>query len=151
MKYNSDIHHRKSIRLKDYDYSQSGAYFVTICAYNRECLLGKIVDGKMRLNEYGLIAQDEWKRTKVIRKNIEIDEFIVMPNHMHGIIIIKDNGINFGRGTMHRAPTIESFGKPTTNTIPTIIRGYKSAVTNQINKLRNTPQTRFGNGIIMNM
>lgn len=133
MKYNSDTHNRRSIRLQGYDYSQNGAYFVTICAQNRECLFGEIKSGKMLLNKYGLIVHNEWGRTGEIRGNITLDEFVVMPNHIHGIIIIN------GRGTMHRAPTVERFGKPTSNTIPTIIRGYKSSVTTQINISRSSP------------
>ena len=137
MKYSPDIHHRRSIRLKGYDYSQAGLYFITICTQNRLCLFGKIVDDGRGtticvLNEYGGIAQKEWIQTSKMRPNIRLDVFVIMPNHMHGIIEITD-----GRGTMHRAPTVEQFGKPTSNTIPTIIRGYKSSVTKQINILRN--------------
>ena len=137
MKYNPDIHNRRSIRLKGYDYSQAGLYFITICTQNRLCLFGEIVDDGMGtticvLNEYGGIAQKEWIQTSKMRPNIRLDVFVIMPNHMHGIIEIAD-----GRGTMHRAPTVEQFGKPTSNTIPTIIRGYKSSVTKQINILRN--------------
>jgi REP element-mobilizing transposase RayT len=135
MTYNPTIHHRRSIRLKEYDYSQAGAYFITICSCNREHMFGEIVDSTMVLNEYGKIVNTEWLKTPEMRPNIELDEFIIMPNHFHGIIIIND----VRRGTMHRAPTIEQFGKPTSNTIPTIIRGFKSIVTKQINIMRNTP------------
>jgi putative transposase len=93
MKYNPDVHHRKSIRLRGYDYSQTGAYFITICTYNRECLFGKIVPngrGAMHcaLTEIGNIANNEWLKTSEIRKNIQLDSFIVMPNHIHGIIVM---------------------------------------------------------------
>ena len=141
MNYNPDIHHRRSIRLTEYDYSQAGLYFITICTQNRECIFGEIVDdgkGTMicALNEYGGIAEKEWIKTSAIRPNIRLDVFVIMPNHIHGIIEI--NAAD-GKGTMHRAPTAEQFGKPTSNTIPTIIRGYKSSVTKQINILRNKP------------
>ena len=89
------------------------------------------------LNEYGRIAEREWIKTSEIRPNIHLDVFVIMPNHIHGIIQI--NKIGNRRGTTHRAPTVEQFGKPTSNTIPTIIRGYKSSVTKQINILRNKP------------
>ncbi len=92
--YTSDIHHRRSIRLKGYDYSQTGAYFVTICAWNRECLFGDIVDQQMGLNEYGRIIAGKWTSTLEIRKEIELDEFCVMPNHIHGIVTIQDIGIH---------------------------------------------------------
>ena len=91
MKFNPDIHHRQSIRLKDYDYSQEGAYFVTICCQNKECLFGEILNGVTRLNKYGKIVGDEWLKSADIRSEIELDEFIIMPNHIHGISAI--NGI----------------------------------------------------------
>ena len=81
-------HHRRSIRLKGYDYSQAGAYFVTICTQDRECLFGDIVDGEMRLNDAGQMVHRIWNDLSVEYPDIEIDEFIVMPNHFHGIIVI---------------------------------------------------------------
>jgi putative transposase len=90
MKYDPNIHHRRSIRLPGYDYSQSGAYFVTICAYQRQCLFGDVVDGQMVLNQYGAIVADEWQKSSVIRREIELDAWMVMPNHFHGIVIIQN-------------------------------------------------------------
>ncbi len=136
MKYNSNRHHRRSVRLRGYDYSQNGAYFITICAYHREYLFGEIVDQKMVLSEIGVVVQHEWLKTSVMRKNIELDEFVIMPNHLHAIIIINDEVQC--RGTMHRAPTVEQFAKPTLNSVPTIIRGYKAAVTSRVNEMHNT-------------
>ena len=145
--------HRRSLRLSGYDYSRAGAYFVTICVQDRMCLFGEIVDGVMRLNEAGTIVRDEWLRTTIIRPNVELDAFVVMPNHLHGIIVLHDNR----RGTLQRAPTIqddpalhhaptpqrpptvERFGKPTSNSIPTIVRLFKSVTTKRINHLRGTP------------
>ncbi len=88
MKYNSEKHHRRSIRLKGYDYSQSGLYFITICVQNRHCLFGEIENDEMILNEYGKIAATEWINTESIRDNIRLHEYIIMPNHIHGIIEI---------------------------------------------------------------
>ena len=88
MKYNPDIHHRRSIRLKGYDYSQNGLYFITICTQNREHLFGTITNGQMALNPMGEIAHNEWFKTESMRPNIRLHEFIVMPNHIHGIIEI---------------------------------------------------------------
>jgi putative transposase len=88
MKFNPDIHHRRSVRLKGYDYSQEGLYFVTICTQNRECLFGDIANGKMQLNPMGEIAHAEWIKTEQMRPNIQLHESIVMPNHIHGIIQI---------------------------------------------------------------
>lgn len=133
MKYDPKIHHRRSIRLQGYDYSQNGAYFITLCAQDRKPIFGKIVGGKMQLSPFGIIVRDEWLKTSEMRKNIEMDEFVVMPDHFHGIIVIDDADI--GRGAMPRTQ-IEQFGKPTSNTIPTIIRGYKAAVTKQINTIQ---------------
>ncbi len=136
---------RKSIRLKGYDYSSPGAYFITICTDNHKYLFGDIVDGEMNLNKTGQIVHSEWFKTETIRLNISLDAFVIMPNHVHGIIIIKNDMSvlhpdTMNQGTMHCAPaTIEKFGKPTSNTIPTIIRGFKSAVTNRLNRKNNTP------------
>src|SRR6056297_3244370 len=88
MKYNSDIHHRRSIRLKEYDYSRAGAYFVTICTQNRECLFGGIVNGEMVSNDAGRMVQTVWDEIPLHYPGIEIDAFVVMPNHIHGIVVI---------------------------------------------------------------
>ena len=143
MKFDPQIHHRRSIRLRGYDYSQSGWYFITLCTKNREHLFGEVINGKTILNELGKIAEREWQRTEEIRKNTKIDQYVIMPNHLHGIIGIMEAEV-FSKGTMHRAPTdlaptLECFGKPTTNSIPTIIRSYKATVTKKINSLLDTP------------
>ena len=89
MAYDPDKHHRRSIRLKNYDYSWSGMYFVTICVQNRELLFGKIVGDEMHLNEAGQMVQSVWGTLPERFSNFESDEFVVMPNHFHGILIIK--------------------------------------------------------------
>ena len=88
MKYDPDIHHRRSIRLKGYDYSQAGAYFVTICTQNRECLFGEILDGEMALNDAGRMIKTIWHELPEHYPGVGIDAFQVMPNHMHGIVIV---------------------------------------------------------------
>ena len=144
MTYDPQIHHRRSIRLRGYDYSQAGYYFLTICTYRHVCLFGHIQNGEMRLNDYGRLAHDEWLKTAEIRRNVSLGAFVVMPNHVHGILIIHDDSLPIpdDRGTRHRvptnggsagrAPTFEQFGKPTSNSIPTIMRSYKAAVTGRI-------------------
>jgi len=97
-------------------------------------MFGEIVGEEMRLNKLGEIVQEEWFRTAEIREDVELDSFVVMPNHIHGIIVL----IESGRGTLRRAPTKEQFGKPTSGSIPTIVRLFKSCVTKRINLLRNT-------------
>lgn len=127
---------RRSIRLKGYDYTQAGAYFVTICAHQRAHLFGEIVDGVMQLNRWGEIAQTEWFKTAELRPYVKLyeKEFVVMPNHIHGIIWLVENV-----GTRRRrVPTAEAFGKPVAGSIPTIVRAYKSAVTYAVNKLENS-------------
>ena len=84
-KYNPDIHKRRSIRLKGYNYSQEGLYFITVCVQNHKCLFGKIVNGEMQLNETGEIVREEWEKSAEIRKEIEIHEYVIMPNHLHAI------------------------------------------------------------------
>ncbi len=137
MPFDPNRHHRRSIRLKDYDYRNVGAYFITICAYKRECLFGEVVDLEMRLNEYGEIIQDEWLKTETVRPNIELDEFVMMPNHLHGILVLNDNtGVSHEKpGATHRvAPT-----GPQTGSVGAIVGQYKSIVTKRINKQRGTP------------
>ncbi|ESA33787.1 crispr-associated integrase [Leptolyngbya sp. Heron Island J] len=90
MAYNSEIHHRRSIRLKNYDYRQSGAYFITICVQNRECLFGGIENRHMMLNQYGNAVTQIWQQVPHHFSNVEIDAAIVMPNHFHGILILQN-------------------------------------------------------------
>lgn len=148
MTYNPDKYHRRSIRSKDYDYAQAGAYFITICTYNKECIFGNVKNGEMMLNEYGKVVEREWLRTYQIRTDIELDEFIVMPNHMHGIFVIIESLVGaHSRAPMQaqhsRAPMQAQRGcvpiqrKP--RSLSSFLAGFKSAVTSQINELRGTP------------
>ncbi|MDD2499991.1 MAG: hypothetical protein PHN92_04130 [Geobacter sp.] len=152
MTYNHDIHHRRSIRLKGYDYSQAGAYFVTLCAFERECLFGDIFDGEMRLNDFGRIVAAEWMRSAELRAEIEIGEYVVMPNHFHGIVMICEPVGAYGirpdcirpdvngekSGEYHSPLPDERFRSPSKN-IGSMVRGFKSAVTKRINIHRDTP------------
>jgi REP element-mobilizing transposase RayT len=88
MKFDSQKYHRHSIRLKNYDYSQAGAYYVTIDVQNRECLFGEIVDGEMILNEAGKMVEEQWNALPERFPSIDLDLHQVMPNHFHGIIVI---------------------------------------------------------------
>lgn len=132
MPYNPDLYHRRSVRLKSYDYSQQGAYYVTICTFQRICLFGEIENSETRLNQIGLIVQREWLRSAQIRSNLSLDEFIIMPNHLHGIIMIESDGVS---PTTPRKPGLV---RPA-NSLSTIIWGFKSTVTKQVNWLRNSP------------
>ncbi len=132
-KYDPHRHTRHSFRLKGYDYTQEGMYFVTICTFQRELLLGAVENEKMVVNYIGLIVEEEWLKTPILRSHVALDIFVVMPNHFHGIIAIA------GRGTARRAPMTERFGKPVACSLPTIIRSFKSATTKRINEIRGTP------------
>jgi putative transposase len=90
-KYRHGRDGRRSIRLKDYDYSEQGAYFVTICAKNRECLFGQIVDTTMSVNKSGKLIRRIWDELPDRYTNLDLDAFILMPNHLHGIIVLTDN------------------------------------------------------------
>ncbi len=94
MKYNPDIHRRRSVRLKGYDYSQNGAYFVTICTQNKECLFGEIIGGKMVLNDAGLIIEKWWLELENKFSNFKLDAFVVMPNHFHAIVVIESDNLS---------------------------------------------------------
>jgi len=83
-----DNRHRRSIRLSGYDYDQSNTYFVTIVAGQRQCLFGEIRDGEVRLSEAGQIVTEEWLKTSRLRPYARVDEFVVMPNHFHGILAV---------------------------------------------------------------
>jgi putative transposase len=136
----SDIHRRRSIRLPHFDYSQNGTYFVTICTWRREPLFGDVVGGEMRLNEWGQIVRDEWLRTESLRPNVELDAFVAMPNHFHGIIVITERGGFVGA---QRAAPLRRPGITPNNVAPgslgAIIRSFKSAATRRINRLRDNP------------
>src|ERR1700712_5011258 len=93
---------RKSPRLQGYDYSQEGAYFVTICTYKRDHIFGHAAHDRMHLNTYGEIAFAEWQQTALRRPYLELDSFVVMPNHVHRIVIIYGNG-NLENRTQHAA------------------------------------------------
>jgi hypothetical protein len=89
--YNPDIHHRRSIRLKAYDCSQAGAYFVTICLQGAECSLGEVVGEQILLNDIGRMIEQWWIKLPAKYATVKVDEFVIMPNHFHGLIVIRDD------------------------------------------------------------
>jgi putative transposase len=134
--YNSKIHHRQSIRLRGYDYSQVGAYFITICTYQRECMFGEVVDFQMHLNKLGTIVAEEWLSSSKIRPGIELDEWVIMPNHIHAIVVFTlAVGISDPVGAHSCAPLHR---KP--RSLSSLIAGFKSTTTKQINEIRQTPK-----------
>ena len=136
--------HRRSIRLPGYDYTQSGAYFVTLLTQGRLCRFGNIVNGEMRLNDVGKIAAQSWVWLEQQYPYVKLDEWVIMPNHFHGIIWIT-NDIP-GRGGSRTAPTTtntQTFDDETVvksqKPLGRLIGAFKTVSTKQINMLNNTP------------
>lgn len=153
-------------RLKNYDYGSNAPYFVTICTEKKEPFFGRIVDGEVRLSEIGGIAQQEWIKSPTLRPNMNITlgQFVVMPNHFHGIIIIGENEYNRRAVLLHDRAAMQNgaamhggstggnrFG-PQSNNLSSIIRGFKSSVTLQARKFNPAFawQARFHDHIIRN-
>ena len=138
MKLDPQTHHRTSIRLEGYDYSQAGGYFLTIVTFRREHIFGEVTGGEMRVNALGRLVQAYWDAIPAHFPNTTMDAFVIMPNHVHGILFVHD--VSTRRGTIYRAPTttIEKFGKPTVGSLSTIIRTFKSSVTRRAGREMNT-------------
>jgi REP element-mobilizing transposase RayT len=126
------LHHRRSIRLPEYDYSQSGVYFVTICAQGRECLFGEVMTDSMVLSPIGRIVEDVWLALPCHFAHIELDAFIVMPNHFHGLVQInaphsitknRDEQTSYSSGTQSQS-------------LAALVQNFKSVTTRKINQMR---------------
>lgn len=121
MKYNPKIHHRQSVRLRNFDYSQSGLYFITICTVQRQMLFGEISNGEMQCNDLGKLVNQHWQFIPDHYPGTQLHDFIIMPNHLHGIIQLV--GAQFiapelNQGAINRAPTVGN-----------IVRGFKAKLT----------------------
>jgi len=126
MRYDSAIHHRHSIRLRDYDYSQAGAYFITICTQNREYLFGDIVDGAMQMNAAGIMVLQTWNQLPQRFSNAALDIVAVMPNHLHGIIFLHRRG-----DPCDRPLPSATKGGTLPDSIGRLVQAFKSITTNQ--------------------
>ena len=125
---NSDKNHRRLVRLRGYDYTQAGAYFVTICAHNQVGMFGDVLHGEMRLNLYGQAVVECWNDLRNHYPYVRLDAFVVMPNHMHGILeLIDDVGTGLKPAPTQRHPLSE------------IVRGLKTFSSRRINQLRHSP------------
>lgn len=124
-------HRRKALRLPGYDYSQPGAYYVTIVTKQRHCLFGDVVYGKMRLNSCGQTVMECWNHLAHHYPYVGRDEFVVMPNHVHGILVLNDDAVGAG---LKPAPTRR-------HGLPEIVRGFKTFSARRINTLRDSPGT----------
>ena len=131
-RFNPDIHRRRSIRLMGYDYSHAGAYFVTVCSQHRECLYGEVPGGEMKLNEAGRMVQSVWDELPHHYPHVELDQFIVMPNHIHGVIVLTDGIVGAG---FKPAPTKR-------HGLPEIVRAFKTFSSRRVNQFRRTPGLR---------
>jgi len=133
MPYDPRRHHRHSIRLKGYDYSLSGAYFITICVHHGQCVLGAIDNAEMRLSAYGNIVAATWESLPDHYSCIELDAFVVMPNHVHGIVVLVD-------ASTDTLPTAETGLEPALTRnghrhgLPEIVRAFKSFSARGINQ-----------------
>ncbi|MFH0790600.1 MAG: transposase [Candidatus Omnitrophota bacterium] len=146
---------RKQIRLKNYDYSLNGYYFVTVCSYNRESVFGEMINNEksvgangcwpdnnaiqIKLNKFGLIVDEELKNTENIRHEIKLDRYMIMHNHLHCIIIINRADGKFNRAAS-RPPLQISNIVNRKQTLSSFVSGFKSVVTKRINILRDTPR-----------
>jgi REP element-mobilizing transposase RayT len=152
MKYDPQQHNRRTIRWEGYAYSQSGGYFITICALHKRCVFGAIKNGVVRLNDYGQIVAREWQRTAELRAEVELDEFVLMPNHFHAIVLI-NVGARGGAPSNSNAPdsvnknifteigrtAVRPYNAPSHN-LGATINGFKGSVTRRINAYRDERQ-----------
>ena len=137
-KHNPKIHHRRSIRLKEYDYSQEGFYFITICTNHHVCLFGKIYDGKMVLNDAGKIAKECWLDVTEHYPNTRLHECVIMPNHVHGILQIVNNaGVGVQDIEPLQQPKQNQYQKIIPRSIGSMVRGFKIGVTKWFRKNTN--------------
>ena len=133
MTYNSTIHHRRSVRLKNYDYSQNGAYFITLCTHERKNLFGHIDSDEMHLNALGRIVQEEWLKSFKIRKELAMDAYIITPNHLHGIVFIAHQ---YNKNHL----SLKNKSGPRHQSIGSFVIGFKSAVTQRISNNYDIPK-----------
>ncbi len=140
----SAIHRRRSIRLRGYDYAQAGFYFVTICVRDRECMFGETVDNDVRLSKYGTLVAQAWEDLPNHYPHIELDRFVVMPNHFHGIVVLTPVGVGLESAHSDVRSTVRAGLKPAPTKrhgLPEIVRGFKTFSARRINEIRQTPGT----------
>ena len=150
MRYDPDRHHRRSIRLWGWDYSQPAAYFVTLCTQGGECLFGEVLDGAMRPNESGEVVIECWAWLSHRYRHVALDAWVVMPNHFHGILTLTDDDGFSGRGGSRTAPTMtdasagmrERTHAVKRKALGNLIAAFKTVSTKRINDIRGTPGGR---------
>ncbi len=136
-------YNRHSIRLKGYDYSKAGAYFITICTQNRKCIFGDIVDGEMQLNDMGSVVMDEWIKTAGTQQGIKLDEWVVMPDHFHGIIIFTESVGAIHESPQHESPLQMTQRQRRNMGLSKSIGRFKMLSSKKINIIRQTPGVKL--------
>jgi REP element-mobilizing transposase RayT len=126
---------RRSLRLKGYDYSQAGAYFVTICAHDKACLFGEVIGNEMKMNELGLKVQTVWDELPVHYPHVAMDAFVVMPNHVHGVVVLRADEVGAG---LKPARTEPARTESTRHGLQEIVRAFKTFSARRINEFRET-------------
>lgn len=142
MKYDPNRHHRRSLRLPGHDYATPGAYFLTLCTHQRACIFGRVEKGEMQLSQFGEIVQGHWSKLPKHHAHLRLDAFIVMPNHLHGILILEN-----GWGGAIAPETNQITNPQSSNSsklrkchaISEIVRGFKTFSAKRINEIRQTP------------
>jgi putative transposase len=130
---------RRSHRLPEYDYSHPGAYFVTVLVKDRQCVFGEIFDEVVHLSAVGEIIEEIWKHIPQHHENVELDEFVVMPNHLHGIIWLVEDKDSLVRAQPAAPLRQHDYKGPFAGSLGAIVRSFKSAATKRINQHNNTP------------
>lgn len=153
--FDADKHHRRSIRWRGYDYRNAGAYFLTICAHRKQPIFGRLENGGVRLHPYGKIVAEELQRSAELRPHCILDEWIVMPNHVHAIIFIRNHTATYpqtpaesgttrhtsgvgppAEGGSKPAETLPAFGDPGSGSISALAGAFKASVSRRINEDR---------------
>jgi len=133
--YFKNQYHTGTKRLQDWDYSVSAFYYVTICTKDRICCFGKIKDDQVELSQKGKIVLEELLKVQKLRPYILVDDYIIMPNHLHAIFVIKEkNDFGQSRDTVNRVSTVAKFGKLQPKSLSAIVNTFKGAVTRQCNR-----------------
>lgn len=133
MSFDPKQHHRRSIRLDGYDYSQPGGYFITLVVHQRRCLFGDVVNGVVNLSAIGQIVEEEWLRTAVIRKELILDDYMIMPDHFHAVLLLTEMVEKIKDGAVAK----QIFRPP--KSLGSLVAGFKAATTHRINSIRQTP------------
>jgi len=134
------VHHRQTVRLAGHDYTQPGAYFVTVCSWDRARVFGEVVAEVMRLSTFGLVVKEEWVRTAAVRPYVCLDAFVVMPDHIHGILVIAHHPAPHAEPPSRaRRPCVSGPTGVVRGSLGAVVGQFKGAAAKRINAMRGTP------------